>query len=420
MKADRSAKVGARGPGEWIAFVFLLSAIGGAAFALYSYSVFRATEAMLAAAILFVAAAQIPGWIATTARRVRKPGELSDLIKANAVLSKDMQVLNQRVDELLSSRPAVPGGDLEQMANKLEELDSLVQSLTRQMDARPSRVAQAVGLNAPASLSKVAETPSNFAMTPTAGLVQNAIEDGAVGLFLQPIVACTDRSTMGYEATVRLLGPNGKPFDDAAVDAVIKAKGLETSIDLLLLERAIRVVTHFRNRQREASVLCRFSDRALGDERFLQNLQASLGQRKDLARALWPAVSQNDLALLSTQALETLAALNDQGFRFVMDDLCDLEAKPDILRRAGFGMVRAHHKFFQRSGPDRDAECLALLARFRKDGVKVVANDLDAEDEFMALLNGVDAAQGVFFSTPRMVRAELAESGTANITAEAS
>ncbi len=420
MKADRLAKIGGRGPSEWIAFICLLAAIGGAAYSLYAYSVFRATEAMLAAAILFVAAAQIPGWIATTARRVRKPGELSDLIKANAVLSKDMQVLNQRVEEVLSKVPAVPGGDLEQMANKLEELDTQVQSLTRNMEAQPPKIARPAVLAAPAGRTPPADPPSNFAMTPTAGLVQNAINSDAAGLFLQPIVACTDRSTTGYEASLRLLGPNGKPFDDGAVEVIIKSKGLETALDIMLLEKAVRVATHFRNRRREANVLCGFYDRSLADPQFLQLLLATLGQRKDLAGALWPAISQGDLALLSTQALETLAGLNDHGFRFVMDDLRDLEAKPEILRRAGFGMVRAHHKFFQRSAPDRDSECLALLARFRQDGIKVMANHLETEDELTALLNGVDSAQGSFFSTPRMVRAELAESGTASITAEAS
>ncbi|MEM7425144.1 MAG: EAL domain-containing protein [Pseudomonadota bacterium] len=418
--ADRSARIRGRGAGEWVAFVFLLAAIVGAAYALYAYSLFKATEAMLAAAILFVAAAQIPGWLTTGARRVRKPGELSDLIKANAILSKDVQVLNQRVEEFLTQKPVLPSADLEQMADRLEQLDKQVQGLTRHMEAQPPKAARDKVLSTPAPRAPAAAPPSNFAMTPTSSLVQNAVDSGSAGLFLQPIVATSDRATLGYEASLRLLGPNGKPFDEAAVDALVKSNGHEVALDTMLLERAVRVATHFRNRGREANVICRFHDFSLASSQFLQHLIETLSRRKDLAGALWPAISQGDLALLSTQALETLAGLNDLGFRFVMDDLRDLEAKPEILRRAGFGMVRADHSFFQRATPDRDSECLALLARFRQDGVKVVANHLEDEEQMGALLNGVDAGQGTFFSAPRMVRAELAESGTASITAQAS
>lgn len=420
-KADQSAKIGGRSLAEWISFVGLLVAISGAAYALYTYSVFRATEAMLAAAILFVAAAQIPGWLGTSSRRVRKPGELSDLIKANAVLSKDVQVLSQRFDTI-ASRPAAGNGQPDALAGQVDDLNARMRRLEEAFErGRPApAIARHVGAAVPPPARPAPISHPGFDVVPTPSLVQGAFESGAFGLFLQPLVALTDKSTIAYEATIQLLGPNGKPFDQNSVSGIVRGKNLEIDLDRVLLEKVVRVATHFRNRGRDANVICRFSSRSFSDQAFLQNLLGQLTHRKDLAGAVFPAVSQGDLALLSTQALETLAGLNDQGYHFVMDDLRDLEAKPDILRRAGFGMVRADHHFFERAAPERDSECLALLARFRQEGVKVVANNLESEASIGALLNGVDAGQGPVFSMPRMVRAELADSGAGHVMAEAS
>lgn len=396
-------------------------AIGGAAYGLYAYSVFEGTEAMLAAAILFVAAAQIPGWLGAAARRLRKPGELSDLIKANATLSKNMQILNRRMDTLNGAPDNTgPSVDLERMVEKIGEIEERLTSMSRTLESKPSLPAAQPATASLQQRSAQVRPPSSFAMTATPSLVATAVARSDAALFLQPIVNLASRKTNAYEATLKLVGPNGKPFDAAVVEEIIRSKDLELKLDRILLEKAIRVATHFRNRGRETPVICRFSDRSFVNAEFLDYLLNTLTTRKYLAGAILPAISQGDLALLSTQALEVLAGLNDQGFRFVMDDLRDMEAKPDIFRRAGFSMVRAPAEFFSRSSPERDAECLALLGKFRQADVLAFAQDVAREQDIENLLNGVDSAQGDIFSCPRMVRAELSEGGTNTVSAQAS
>jgi len=257
-------------------------------------------------------------------------------------------------------------------------------------------------------------------MTATPGLVDDALGSGALGFFLQPVVTIATRRTMAYEATLQLIGPNGSPFDERSVKEVIRRENLEIHLDRMLLDKTVRVATHFRNRGRNAAVICRFNERSYFDEDFLFYLAETLSSRRDLAGAVHPAISQNDLAVVSTSALETLANLNDLGFSFVMDRLRDLDAKPEILRRAGFTMIRAQSYFFSRTDPQRDTECMALLASCRQAGVQAIATDLAIEAEISNLVTGVEFGQGELFSTPRRVRAELSDDGTANITAQAS
>ena len=401
------------------AYICLIVAIGGAAYALYAFSVFRATEAMLAAAILFVAASQIPGWLGTSERKLRGPGELSDLIKANAALSKKIQILHRRLDELSADAAPESAEEYDRVLQKVGAMEQKFQEMEERVATMPQRkpaLANLIGAQRQISSGP----PSKFPMTATPGLVDDALGSGALGFYLQPVVTIATRRTMAYEATLQLIGPNGSPFDERSVKEVIRRENLETHLDRMLLDKAVRVATHFRNRGRNAAVICRFSERSYFDGDFLVYLSDTLTSRRDLAGALHPAISQNDLAVVSTPALETLANLNDLGFNFVMDRLRDLDAKPEILRRAGFTMIRAQSYFFSRTDPQRDTECMALLASCRQAGVQAIATDLAMEGEISNLVTGVECGQGELFSTPRRVRAELSEDGTSNITAQAS
>ncbi len=418
-KIDDSMNIRGQGLGKKAAFICLIVAIGGAAYALYAFSVFRATEAMLAAAILFVAASQIPGWLGGSERKLRNPGELADLIKANSALSKKIQVLHRRLDELAEDSNPDSAEEYERVVLKVGAMEQKFQEMERrvaEMPARKPAIANLVGAQREVSSGP----PSKFPMTATPALVEDALGRGALGFFLQPVVTIATRRTAAYEATLQLIGPNGTPFDERSVKEVIRRENLEIHLDRLLLDKTVRVATHFRNRGRNASVICRFNERSYFDEDFLNYLSDVLSSRRDLAEAVFPAISQNDLAVVSTAALETLANLNDLGFSFVMDRLRDLDAKPEILRRAGFTMIRAQSYFFSRTDPQRDTECMALLASCRQAGVQAIATDLSIEAEISNLVTGVELGQGELFSTPRRVRAELAEDGTSGIIAQAS
>ncbi len=418
-KTDDSMNIRGQGLGKKAAFICLILAIGGAAYALYAFSVFRATEAMLAAAILFVAASQIPGWLGGSERKLRNPGELADLIKANSALSKKIQVLHRRLDELAEDNNPDSAEEYERVVLKVGAMEQKFQEMERRVAEMPPRkpaIANLVGAQREVSSGP----PSKFPMTATPALVEDALGRGALGFFLQPVVTIATRRTAAYEATLQLIGPNGTPFDERSVKEVIRRENLEIHLDRLLLDKTVRVATHFRNRGRNASVICRFNERSYFDEDFLNYLSDVLSSRRDLAEAVFPAISQNDLAVVSTAALETLANLNDLGFSFVMDRLRDLDAKPEILRRAGFTMIRAQGYFFSRTDPQRDTECMALLASCRQAGVQAIATDLSIEAEISNLVTGVELGQGELFSTPRRVRAELAEDGTSGIIAQAS
>ena len=357
-------------------------------------------------------------WVGSE-RKLRNSGELSDLIKANSALSKKIQVLHRRLDELSEDNNPDSAEEYERIALKVGTMEQKFQEMERrvaEMPARKPAIANLVGAQRQVSSGP----PSKFPMTATPALVEDALGSGALGFFLQPVVTIATRRTTAYEATLQLIGPNGTPFDERSVKEVIRRENLEIHLDRLLLDKTVRVATHFRNRGRNASVICRFNERSYFDEDFLTYLSDVLSSRRDLAEAVFPAISQNDLAVVSTAALETLANLNDLGFSFVMDRLRDLDAKPEILRRAGFTMIRAQSYFFSRTDPQRDTECMALLASCRQAGVQAIATDLSIEAEISNLVAGVELGQGELFSAPRRVRAELSEDGTAGIMAQAS
>ncbi len=419
---DKSAKPGGRGLSVWGAMLALmlalLAGVCSAAYVLYNSPLLEATESILAVGVLFVAAAQIFGLIYFTAKRVFRREELSDLLKANAFLIRKMQVLTERLDKIDMQGQDKSDPDLERMGDKIGSSEEHITDVSRIPASQPAAPIETLQHNSPPRGSS-APSPSSFAMTLTPELVEKALEARATAIYLQPIVNLANQKTSAYEATLKILGPNGRPFQEQAVADIIKSKGIEVDLDLILLEKAIRIATHFRNRERKVPVICRLCIGSFADDGFLDFLLNNLSMHKELAETILPAMSQGDLALLSTRALEVLASLNGLGFCFVMDDLADMKAEPDILKRAGFIMVRSHAAFFSRDSADRDAECLTMLGNFRQAGLVATANGLSSEADVEMLLNGVDNGQGSFFSDPRMVRAELTETGSKQVSAKA-
>jgi cyclic-di-GMP phosphodiesterase TipF (flagellum assembly factor) len=268
---------------------------------------------------------------------------------------------------------------------------------------------------APPPRSEVAATAAeDTADTAMAALIEGAVRDGRIDLYLQPIVTLPQRKVRFYEALSRLRKPQGEILPAADYLAAAENAGLMPTIDNLLLFRCVQVLRRLMLKNREIGLFCNVSAATLTDAivfpQFLEFIEAN----RALASSLVFEFKQSAFRTMGPIEQESLAALAERGFHFSLDNLADLRIEPRDLADRGFRFVKISAALLlNRSAAAatdiHPADLSDLLGRF---GIDLIADRIESEAAVVDLLDyDVRYGQGFLFSPPRPVRQEALHGG---------
>jgi cyclic-di-GMP phosphodiesterase TipF (flagellum assembly factor) len=186
------------------------------------------------------------------------------------------------------------------------------------------------------------------------------------------------------------------------------------------------VVRRLSNKNREVGLFCNLASTTLTNGTMFQEIADFLEANRALSPFLVFQFSQAAVRALGPIEQECIATLADLGFRFSMDHISDLRIEPKELAERGFrfAKVPASLLFGRTSAPNSDihpADFSDLLGRY---GIDLIAEKIEREGTVVDLLDyDVRFGQGVLFSPPRPVRAEvlqgMADKGAERPTARA-
>jgi cyclic-di-GMP phosphodiesterase TipF (flagellum assembly factor) len=338
-------------------------------------------------------------------------GEIDNLREAQLILAGQLEKIDARMTELVETVTDDALRRSEALSSEVHMLEDMVQrmgerlehNLTHQMSvARPAggRSAQSAAL---------------------LDTVRDALAEGRVDLYLQPVVSLPQRRTVFYESFSRLRDDTGRVMMPAEYLAVAEPEGLVAAIDNLLLFRCVQIVRRLAKQDRKVGIFCNISLASLADESFFPQFLEFLSGNKDLAGALIFELGQ--AAFESRGAVEArhMARLADLGFRFSLDKVIDLDLDFQDLSRADVKFVKVgaqmmleqleetDGRLVLRSLPDLHASDFARLTR--RYGVEVIAEKVESERQIVDILElDIAFGQGHLFGEPRAIRdAVLAE-----------
>jgi cyclic-di-GMP phosphodiesterase, flagellum assembly factor TipF len=243
-------------------------------------------------------------------------------------------------------------------------------------------------------------------------LIRNAIDDGKIDLFLQPIVTLPQRKVHYYEAVSRLKTDNG---DHVAAGDFLKyaeAGALMPKLDHLAVLRCVQVVRRLLLKNRDIGLFCNLAGATLTDASF-PHLLDFVEANRAIAPSLIFEFTQSAVRAMGPIEHESLAALADRGFRFSLDHLTDLRVDPRELTERGFRFIKAPAALLLNragavSSDIHPADLSDLLGRF---GIDLIAERIESEAIVVDLLDyDVRFGQGFLFAPPRPVRAEALQS----------
>jgi cyclic-di-GMP phosphodiesterase, flagellum assembly factor TipF len=284
------------------------------------------------------------------------------------------------------------------------------QSAAAHAPASPPLAAPVIVAAAPPPLAAVSPAPpeANRAEQEMLATVRSAVESNRIDLHLQPIVTLPQRRVRYYEAMSRLRTAAGEVLLAGQFIAHAEAGGLIPRIDNLVVFRCVQVLRRLLLKSREVGVFCNVSAATLSDSTIFPQLLEFLDANRAIAPSLVLEFTQAGLRGAGPIENESLAALNERGFRFSLDNVTDLRIEPRELASRGFRFVKLPASLLLNRGSAaadiHPADFPNLLGRF---GIDLIAEKIESEGAVVDLLDyEVKFGQGFLFSPPRPVRAE--------------
>lgn len=412
---------------HYMTFKNIVIALGVATFLIFLGSVASARIAFLFAALLGLLGVLL---VEMTSRRKwesdlivqlqRMSGDYERLVRETARNRNDMMLLKRNLADAgtaARSHGKVPGGDLEQRMVR-----TLADQLSRLGDAAVAEMPEEA-LSAFETGVIDADSPLMNATQETIGrmatdeqvlqLVNAAVRQDRIDLFLQPIMALPQRKLRFYEMFSRIRIKPDVYLPAERYIAVAMSQDLVPAIDNLLLLRGLQLIREVQD-DAGGAFFCNITSVTLNDPKFMGDLVEFIAQNRGMAPRLVFELGQRDLATMSPDVLPILEGLSRLGCRFSMDQVRSLSFD--------FAHMEARHIRFIKADADlvilemKDRGGMARLKRLKAEldtnGIDFIVTKIESERQLVELLDlGIDYGQGFLFGKP--VPGKLSQPGKA-------
>ncbi|MCG6204899.1 EAL domain-containing protein [Rhodopseudomonas sp. HC1] len=273
----------------------------------------------------------------------------------------------------------------------------------------------------PMAIGELAPTPSAPAPKPPRDAAQlldgvkDAVEQGRLDIYLQPLVTLPQRKVRFYEIVTRLRLGNDQVLTAQEFLTAAETAGLMGRIDHAVMLRAVQVLRRLMVRNKDVGVFVNVAAATLSDPAAFAQCLDFLEANRALAPSFVLEFKQSTLRSLGPVEAEHLAALAQRGYRFSIDHVTDLRFEPRELADRGVRFIKVPAALLleERERPAADihpADLSDLLGRF---GIDLIAERIEGERAVVDLLDyDVRFGQGFLFAAPRPLRPETAPSPT--------
>lgn len=234
-------------------------------------------------------------------------------------------------------------------------------------------------------------------------IIESALEDNRLDLYVQPIVSLPQRRVRYLEVFSRVRDEVGHLIYPADYLDVAERAGLIVTLDNLLLFRCIKLIRQLRERDGDLACFVNVSVSTLADENFFPQFLEFVESASDLKSKLIFEFSQADVARASVNLDRNIGALRDLGFSFSMDRVSSLDFDFQSLAERGFRFVKVPASLLKADpGPISSED---LNDSMRRNALDLIIDKIESEPMLVEVLDfGVDYGQGFLFGEPQPSR----------------
>ncbi len=239
--------------------------------------------------------------------------------------------------------------------------------------------------------------------------VNDAIENGRVDLYLQPIFNLENRKPACFEAFSRLRNLNGSIIQPADyIDAAERANKIGL-IDNMILLRAVQALREFGQNNPGCRIFCNISPATIFDKDFFVQFTDYLDANKDLAEHLVFEFTYPAVEMMNDAVAANLELVARRGYAFSVDHICRFDIDWNALRKRNFRYAKASSALLLGDGAEAAREKARHVAgRLGEMGIDLIAEKIESQADARLVQGlGIRYGQGTLFAPPRPARAHL-------------
>ncbi len=296
-----------------------------------------------------------------------------------------------------------------EIVNEMRVLEGLLQRLAEKRD-QPETPAQTSGVQGP--MQAKSSAGGRMALSKpevTLRVLNEALEENRIDLYLQPIVSLPQRKVRSYEGYSRLRNMDGTLIEPAQYIGVAEAAGTISTIDNFLLLRCVQLIRRLHLRNRGIVIFCNISSHSLRDQGFFSQFVDFMEQNKDLAGSMIFEFSQTTVESNTALEWRQLGRLAKQGYRFSMDNLSHLDIDLEELSSRHFAYIKVPASTLLTGMTEARSRFLSadIKQAMRRFGIDLIAEKIEEEATVVGLLEyDLDFGQGFLFGEPRRSRGQ--------------
>jgi len=316
--------------------------------------------------------------------------------------------------------PGLNGEDADRLASELSEaLNSLKQTGASDCDPvahigiaafRPGEQSEAVLSRADQALAQAQsrsdrcwERLDDFTTRPTQGLhdwrgwIDDALTQGKLQLYFQPVAECATGTLMQHKVLARLLDPAGEAITAGRFLPWIERLGWATRFDLAMLEHSLAHLT-----QHPQPLALSLSAATLRNEQDKARLLDALNSRKDVAHLMTLEIDERHLP--PPAELEALSqAIREAGFNLGLQHFGGRFSLIGNLTHLGLAYLKIDGTYIRAIDQESDKR-LFIEAIFRATNsidLPLIAEMVETEEELAVLTElGIHGAMGRLIGAP--------------------
>ncbi len=234
--------------------------------------------------------------------------------------------------------------------------------------------------------------------------IRNAIPNGELHLFFQPIVRLTDGALVGAEALLRWENPELGDFPPDEFIAQAEANGLICDLDDWVVQSVLQQMLIWeRKGQRPIQVSINFSSVQASRPGLARAVLKLAGGRRHLLQCLEIEITETS-AIDNIEVVEAnIKELQQLGIKISMDDFGAGHSSLTLLTHCAIDTLKIDKAVTREIETDRKSQLIvqSIIDLANKMDVSIVAEGIESEgqSQMLARMN-CDFGQGYFFSAP--------------------
>ncbi len=234
-------------------------------------------------------------------------------------------------------------------------------------------------------------------------LINHAVRNDSVEVFMQPIVSLPQRKTRFYEVYGRIRAGAGTYVPAARYLDLAHREQLVPAIDNLLLLRCLQLLHTRRKGESDVAYILNIAGATLSDRGFMGDLVNFLSQNRPMAARLIFEIPQKDMTALGEIIVPVMRGLTQLGCRFSMDGVRQRRLDVNQLKSRQIRFIKMDAAWLIKEGKAQDgfSRIIRLKKQLDAAGIDMIVEKIENENILRELLDfNIDFGQGYLFGKP--------------------